>query len=46
MQTSDIGTLSLLQLVDWLHNQGLIQYARLPEQIATEEYDALQALTQ
>jgi hypothetical protein len=37
VRASNIGTLSLLHLIDFLHNQGIIQYLRPPEDIAREE---------
>jgi len=36
----DLGLLSLLQLVDWLREQGILQYIRPPEDIAREQYAA------
>ena len=36
-----LGTLSLLQLVEWLRVQGFITYVRPPEDIAAEQYRAL-----
>ncbi|KCZ70539.1 hypothetical protein ANME2D_02559 [Candidatus Methanoperedens nitroreducens] len=42
VRASDIGTLSLLQLIDWLHSQGLIQYVRPPGDIAREELNSPQ----
>jgi hypothetical protein len=37
---ADFGRLSLLHLVDWLRERGLLQYARPPEDIAREQLGA------
>jgi Domain of unknown function (DUF4157) len=37
---SQLGELSLIQLVEWLRTQGLLQYVRLPEDIAREQFAA------
>ena len=42
---SDIGRLSLLQLVDWLQVQGIVQYLRSPEDIAREQLTAQMSAT-
>jgi hypothetical protein len=42
VSASNIGSLSLLHLIDWLHSQGFIQYSRLPIEIGREELSALQ----
>lgn len=42
---AELGTLSVLQLVEWLRDQGLVTYNQPPEQIARQRYDALRAAT-
>ena len=41
-----LGGLSLIQLVEWLRVNGILQYARLPEDVAREQLAAQRAATQ
>lgn len=43
--SSELGALSLIQLVEWLRIQGILQYARPPEDIAREQLAAQRAAT-
>ncbi|MEA3323828.1 MAG: DUF4157 domain-containing protein [Euryarchaeota archaeon] len=43
--SSDLGALSLIQLVEWLRVQGIMQYLRMPEDIAREQLAAQMAAT-
>ena len=45
ISASDLGEMSLLQLVDWLRAQGILQYSRSPEDIAREQFRAERAET-
>jgi hypothetical protein len=42
---ADLGDLSLLHLVDWLRERGLLQYSRAPLEIARERYAAERSAT-